>query len=129
MSKKRFKGVVAKLSSEDIVSVYDGDTFRCNINDWPEVFGKNISVRIDRVDTPEIRGKCPEEKKLAKKGRKLLKKFFREAKEIRLSEIRRCKYFRLIADVSVDDKDVTKMLIDAGVAVQYGGGKRKKWCK
>ena len=41
-----------------VISVYDGDTFRVNIASLPPIVGKNIAIRVNGVDTPEIRGKC-----------------------------------------------------------------------
>ena len=41
-----------------VISVYDGDTFRVNIDSLPPIVGKNIAIRVNGVDTPEIRGKC-----------------------------------------------------------------------
>ena len=48
-----------------VISVYDGDTFRVNIDSLPAIVGKNITVRLNGVDTPEIKGKCQHEKDLA----------------------------------------------------------------
>jgi endonuclease YncB( thermonuclease family) len=45
-----------------VISVYDGDTFRVNIDSLPPIVGKNIPIR---VDTPEMPGKCQYEKDLA----------------------------------------------------------------
>ena len=52
-----------------VISVYDGDTFRVNIDSLPPIVGKNIAIRVNGVDTPEIRGKCLYEKNLALKER------------------------------------------------------------
>jgi endonuclease YncB( thermonuclease family) len=41
------------ITVEKIVSVYDGDTFRVNIKDWPAIIGDNISITIYGIDTPE----------------------------------------------------------------------------
>jgi endonuclease YncB( thermonuclease family) len=48
-----------------VISVYDGDTFRVDIDSLPPIVGKNIPIRVNGVDTPEIRGKCQYEKNLA----------------------------------------------------------------
>ena len=41
----------------------------------------------------------------------------------------RGKYFRIAADVYVDGESLGDMLIAAGVAVRYDGGKKThKWC-
>lgn len=45
-----------------MVSVYDGDTFKVNIDDYPAIVGEAISIRIRGIDAPEIRGKCLSEK-------------------------------------------------------------------
>ena len=54
---------------EKIISVYDGDTFRADIRGLPDIIGKNIAIRILGIDTPEIKGKCEEEKIVAIKAR------------------------------------------------------------
>ena len=51
-----------------VISVYDGDTFRVNIDSLPPIVGKNIAIRVNGIDTPEIRGKCQYEKNLACSG-------------------------------------------------------------
>ena len=48
-----------------VISVYDGDTFRVDIDSLSPIVGKNIPVRLEGVDTPEINGKCQYEKDLA----------------------------------------------------------------
>ena len=47
-----------------IISVYDGDTFRVDIDELSDIVGKNIAIRILGIDTPEIRGQCEKEKQL-----------------------------------------------------------------
>ncbi len=54
--------------SAKVVKVYDGDTFTVEAYPWPGLEAK-ASVRIDGVDTPEIRGKCDEEKHKAIEAR------------------------------------------------------------
>ena len=57
------------IKASEVVSVYDGDTIKVNIEGYPPIFGKAISIRIRGIDVPEIRGKCPiEKKKLLKQG-------------------------------------------------------------
>ncbi len=116
------------LKVSKVVSVYDGDTLRVDIDGYPDVVGKNMPVRIRGIDTPEIRGKCPEEKALAKKSRDFLRLKLAEAKEIELLDVDRGKYFRLLASVYVDGKSVGKLLISEGMARAYDGGKRLGWC-
>jgi micrococcal nuclease len=41
----------------EVTSIYDGDTFRANIQGFPPIFGEHIPIRISGIDTPELRGK------------------------------------------------------------------------
>ena len=41
----------------------------------------------------------------------------------------RGKYFRIAADVYVDGENLGDLLIEAGVAIRYNGGKKThRWC-
>lgn len=112
-----------------VESVYDGDTFRTNIPTYGEVFGRNMPIRIANIDTPEIKGKCKFEKELAIKARDFSRKYLTSAKQIRLTNIKRGKYFRLVANVKVDNKDLGEMLLKNHLAYRYTGGRKKSWCK
>ncbi len=39
----------------EVTSIYDGDTFRCNIDGYPGIAGERIGIRINGIDTPEMR--------------------------------------------------------------------------
>ena len=53
-----------------------------------------------------------------------------DAEQITLRNLGRGKYFRIVADVYVDGENLADILIDAGMAVRYGGGKKTfKWCE
>ena len=58
---------------------YDGDTCYITISVLPGRLQK-MSVRILGIDTPEIRGKCPEEKNLALRARIFANKVFENGK-------------------------------------------------
>jgi len=111
----------------EITSIYDGDTFRCNINCFPAIIGERISIRINGIDTPEIRGSSAREKELARKAKQFAVEKLRSAKKIELKNMKRGKYFRILADVFVDGKNLGEMLIKAGHAVAYDGGTKPKW--
>ena len=114
----------------DVVRVYDGDTITVNIPTWPSIIGNKIGVRIFGIDTPELRTKCAEEKKLAIKAREFVKDKINKANSVDLKEILRGKYFRIVAKVLIDNKDISDVLIAQGLAVPYfGGTKKHKWCE
>ncbi len=112
-----------------VISVYDGDTFRVNIASLPPIVGKNIPIRVNGVDTPEIRGKCQYEKNLALKARDFVRGKLANAKEIKLTNLQRGKYFRVVANVLVDGVSLEQELLDNELAYEYSGGKKSSWCK
>ena len=111
-----------------VISVYDGDTFRVNIDSLPPIVGKNIPIRLNGVDTPEIQGKCQYEKDLAIEARDFVRNKLADAKEIRLTKLQRGKYFRVVADVMIDGVSLEQELLDNELAYKYTGGKKSSWC-
>lgn len=114
---------------DEVTSVYDGDTFRVNILGWPGIIGERIPVRLNGVDTPELKGKCKEEILLARKAKKVTVDFLRSAKNIEFRNLKRGKYFRVVADVYGDDKSLADRLLFLGLAYKYLGGKKRSWCE
>ena len=112
-----------------VISVYDGDTFRVNIDSLPPIVGKNIPVRLEGVDTPEINGKCQYEKDLALEARDFVSSKLSNAVEILLNDLQRGKYFRIVAKVYIDGVSLEEELLQNGLAYQYNGGKKSNWCK
>jgi endonuclease YncB( thermonuclease family) len=111
-----------------VISVYDGDTFRVDIDSLPPVVGKNLPIRLNGVDTPEIRGKCKYEKDLALEARDFVRNKLANAKEIKLTKLQRGKYFRVVADVYVDGVSLEQELLENKLAYKYTGGKKSSWC-
>ena len=72
------------VSVDKVVSVYDGDTMRVNVSGWPPVVGQNMPIRVRGVDTPEIRGKCQEEKRQAYAARNYVRERVAQAHAIEL---------------------------------------------
>ncbi|TLU65715.1 thermonuclease family protein [Thalassotalea litorea] len=121
-------GNYGSVTVASIVNVYDGDTFRANIAHWPDVIGNNTPIRINAVDTPEIRGKCAAEKQLAIQARDFTREQLLKAELIELRNIERGKYFRLVADVYLDGQSLAQQLLSHGLARPYDGNKRQSWC-
>lgn len=92
-----------------VVSVYDGDTFRVDIDDWPRLVGENISVRIADIDCPEMKG-AGEDHAAAIEARDILRNLLTNAKTVVLRNLRRGDFFRIVADVYVDGVDVKTVL-------------------
>lgn len=112
-----------------VVSVFDGDTVFVDIPWVPAVFGDRLGIRLLGIDTPEIHGKCLEEKWLAVEARAFLEGQLALAKRVDLLEVSRDKYFRVDAIVQADGKNLNDALVNAGLAVRYDGGtKVNVWC-
>lgn len=110
-------------------TVIDGDSFKVDIDSWPEIVGKGITVRIGGIDTPEMRGKCDEEKLLARKAKQFTVEALRSAQVVELRNIKRGKYFRIIADVYLDGRSLSEKLMKSWLARVYQPIKsRKSWC-
>ena len=126
LSKKNYGDIVVS----EVTSIYDGDTFRANIDSYPELLGYRIGIRVNGIDTPEMRGKCEKEKLLARKAKQFAVAALRGAKKVELRNMKRGKYFRIVADVYVDGRNLGDALISHHLAVPYDGGhKAKDWCQ
>ena len=109
---------------------YDGDTITFNLPGLHPIIGEKISIRVNGIDTPEIRGKCEKEKYDAIQAKEMVADILKDAERITLKNMERGKYFRIAADVIVDGENLADMLIDTGMAIKYDGGKKThKWCE
>ena len=112
-----------------LVSVYDGDTIKLNITGWPAIIGRGINIRVNGVDTPDIRGyKCAKEKELGDQAKGFTQQFVQDG-QITLHNLQRDKYFRILADVKVDGALLSTALMNAGLAYEYHGGTKQSWCR
>jgi len=51
---------------------YDGDTVTFNLPGLHPIIGEKINIRVNGIDTPEIRGKCDQEKYNAKQAKEMV---------------------------------------------------------
>ena len=93
-----------------LLRVIDGDTFACDIDEHSAIAGKNISIRIRGIDTPELRSKDPEERQSAALEKQRLSGLLHSAHIIELRNIDRDKYFRIDADVYLDGEPLLPKL-------------------
>lgn len=117
----------AGLVAVTVVSVHDGDTFSCDIAGYPPIIGHHIGIRINGIDTPEMKDKRPTVRELARKAKEFSEKRLMAAGMVELRNMQRDKYFRIVADVYVDGVDLGRELIDAGLAKPYDGGRKPQW--
>ncbi|MBI2603180.1 MAG: thermonuclease family protein [Deltaproteobacteria bacterium] len=113
------------------VKNYDGDTMTFDIPGVHPLLGDDIAVRLDGADTPEIKTGSSCETKLATVARDYVKALLTRARRVDLIDVKRDKYFRIVAKVVADGADLSDLLLAKGYAVPYDGGTKKKvdWCR
>jgi len=114
--------------SAKVLSVYDGDTFTVEAYPWPGLEAK-ASVRINGVDTPEIRGKCEAEKQKAIEARDFVKDLIL-GEVVFLEHVKYGKYAgRVVANVKLEGGDnLAEKIIRQGLGREYHGGAKEGWC-
>lgn len=115
----------------EFVMNHDGDTLTVNIKKVHALFGKKITVRVAGIDTPELNSKDVCEKAAAIKARDFVAGKLVTAKRIDLVNVKRDKYFRILADIVVDGKPLKELIEQSGLSLPYDGGTKvkKDWCK
>ena len=114
-----------------VLAVIDGDTFTARCQTWPQYYVET-SIRIVGIDTPELRGRCEKEKKLAAEARNVLAELLPLQQSVLLSHVEPDKYGgRFLASVrTADGVDVGGELLKRGLAVSYSGkGMKHDFCK
>lgn len=109
-----------------VIKVYDGDTITIAAK-LPNTNGPvyRFSVRLDGIDTPEIKGKSVAERELAKQARDVLHELI-YGKVVELRNVTNEKYGRILADVYIGDTNVNQWLVSENFAVLYDGGKKQR---
>lgn len=107
-------------------SNYDGDTIR--MSTAYEGYTLPLEIRVENIDTPEIRGKCQTEIDLAIRARDEARRMLRSGKVgFSMVERRPDQYDRILARVTVDGKDLGEHLVSQGLARRWTG-RRLPWC-
>ncbi len=111
-----------------VVDVIDGDTVLVRARIW---LGQEVEtrVRLEGVDTPELRGKCQAARRLAREARAFVQAKV-DGRQVLLSDIQYGKYAgRVVARIQTPDgEDLTEALIEAGLGHAYDGARRAPWC-
>jgi endonuclease YncB( thermonuclease family) len=105
-----------------VIKVYDGDTItiaaKLPFNDSPLY---RLSVRLNGIDAPEMKGKSEDEKRAAKEARDMLSNLILN-KYVTLTNIQNEKYGRILADVYLDNLWLNEWMLKEHYAVKYDGG-------
>lgn len=113
---------IPPITGGKVIKVYDGDTITIASRlPYQESPVYRFTVRINGIDTPEIKGKTATEKALAIQARNALALLIL-GKTVKLENVKLEKYGRLLADVWLDETNLGKHLIESNYAVPYSGG-------
>lgn len=124
---------VPRLRYGKVVKVYDGDTIHMicpllnalDASDSSKFLTARFKVRINNLDTPEIRTKDSIEKKYAYECRNILKERILN-RVVELRNVGHDKWGRILADVYDDNTNLADWMADQGLGVHYDGGTRNK---
>jgi len=121
---KDTKQFIPPISCGKVIKVYDGDTItiasKIPNTDLPIY---RFRVRLSRIDSAEIKGITNIEKNMAIKARDALHELI-FGKIVTLKNVSIEKYGRILADVYLEDIDISKWMLDNKYAVAYDGGKK-----
>lgn len=114
-------------ASGRVLWVIDGDTYQISHPGAPE----GEPVRARHFNTPEKGdlAQCQVEAEKAQQATGLAKRLLPRGSAVVLSDFGRDRYGRLLATVTLSDgRDLALLMIGAGLAVPYEGGRRQSWC-
>lgn len=125
----------APLSAADyfwpVVRVVDGDTVKVDAGaDLPRELA-SLSVRLRGIDTPEKggRAKCDAEREAGRAATAFTEEAVRKAVSVVVRDPEWGKWGgRVVADLVLDGSSLSSVLLEAGHARRYDGGRRDSWC-
>lgn len=112
-----------------VLDVVDGDTLAIAAKVW---IGQRVEtlVRIDGIDTPELKGKCAAEREKAIAAKNEIRRAIGTSGLVTLFDIRLEKYAgRVLARAATPNGlDLATHMIGKGLARPYHGERRQGWC-
>jgi len=122
---KDCQSFVPPINSGYVVKVYDGDTITIASKlPYPESPLYRFAVRLNGIDTPEIKGKNEDEKRSAQIAKQALENLILH-RDVVLKNTQTEKYGRILADVYIGELNLNKWMLDNKYAVPYDGGTKK----
>lgn len=125
--------VVTGPVEADVIRTVDGDTLKLAVYAWTDEL-RLVDLRLRGVDTPEVRGACSYEKDLAQAAKRFTADLIAKSNNRVKLYVVGCNaaegagFGRCLSYVHAGGVDISKALIDAGLARQNFGEKRQPWC-
>ncbi len=111
-----------------VTKVVDGDTVGVRARIW---LGQDVEtlVRLRGIDAPELHSRCADERDRARDARDMLARRV-DGQVVQLLDIGADKYGnRVVARLLTGNgQDLSRLLLDAGLAHVYDGGAKTPWC-
>ena len=104
-----------------VVKVIDGDSVWVAVREHGLLV--RLSVRLQGIDTPELRSKCPAERQRAQEARGALAALVHD-RNVRIEHHGPDKYGRHLARLLLGRRDVNTAMLENGLARPYTGGRR-----
>jgi len=123
---------VPTLRFAKVVKVHDGDSIHVvgpilnalNVDDPRKFQIALFKVRLNNLDTPEIRSSCEVEKKYAMEVKDLLAERILD-RVVELKVVGYDKYGRLLADILDEETNMADWIVGQGLGVHYDGGSKQ----
>ena len=129
LNTKDLRDYLPPITEGRVIKVYDGDSItvasRIHHSEYQIIENADLfkfQLRINRIDTPEIRTKNEIEKELAIKIRDILSNRIL-GKMIKFNIYKADKYGRLLVEIFHEDVNINEWLLNNKLAVKYEGGK------
>lgn len=120
--------IVAGPIPARVIKVIDGDTLVVRARIW---LGQEVetAVRLDGIDTPELKAPCAAERELAGRARDTIAALA-DGRRVVLRDVRYGKFAgRVLARIETDSgQDMATVLLERGLGRVYRGGRRAGWC-
>lgn len=97
--------------------VIDGDTIVVTIPNVPAILGYKIPVRLAGIQCPELKNKDGSINQKGVQARQFTESRIRTIGFVCLLNVKRGKYYRLVADVLIGDLCLNKELLKKGLAI------------
>ncbi len=112
-----------------VLKVVDGDTFDAELHPLPDST-RRVRVRVMELDTPELRGKCAEEREMAQAAKIRAAELLVGRVRLEVPQARAFdKFGRLLARVRLEDgRYLAGVLIREGLGRPWTG-RREPWCE
>lgn len=116
---------VGQTKKAKVIDIYDGDT--CTIAMWVGFQRYSFKLRLFGIDTPELRTKNAAEKEAGYKAKEYLSNLILGKKIKIVFADKEEKFGRLMGTIYLGEKNINSLMVSAGHAKEYFGGKKEEY--